>query len=489
MRINRRVARRERAQLDRVRRLLPGPVTPPVLPHVVQHRNAALGRELADRVEQPVGRPPARGELDADHPRGEPAADLGAGVGGVVRVHGDVAADAVGVLALERQERRVTVLDVGGRREIDRRGAAPAPEDRGHVDRDPDPVPCREPAGVPLAPIGPRGQVVVEMGVHVDEHGWNLSRCGILCHHPTIRTAMRTPPTPPRPPGGPPPPPPRGPGGPTPPRGPGGPTPPRGPGGPTPPRGPGPTPPRGPGGPTVPRGPGGPTAPRPPGGSPPPRGPAPPKAGPPPRPAARPAAAKPRRPRNLPGWLARAQRLLFQPAQEWATIAGEFTTAGPIYGRYVLPMAAIGPVAATVGTVVFGVRSSLGGTYAMSAGDAVTGGVLEYGLSFAGVYLFALLINLLAPMLGGQRNQVQALKIAAYGATPYWLGGVVALFPRLSLIGAVFGLYSVRLLAAGLAPVMKTPRDKTGVYTLLATIGGIIVALLISAVSQIFMSR
>ena len=149
-------------------------------------------------------------------------------------------------------------------------------------------------------------------------------------------------------------------------------------------------------------------------------------------------------------------------------------------------MAAIGPVCETLGTIVFGVRSSLGGTYAVSVGDAVTGGVLAYGLNLAGVYAFALLIDLLAPSLGGQRNQVQALKVAAYGSTPYWLGGVVALFPRLSLIGAAFGLYSVRLFALGLSPVMKIPRDKAAVYTLLASIAGILVALLISALSRVF---
>src|SRR5256885_12240491 len=92
----------------------------------------------------------------------------------------------------------------------------------------------------------------------------------------------------------------------------------------------------------------------PPGGPTPPRGPKPPKAGPPPRTPAKAPAAKPRAARKLPGWLARAKRLLLQPAQEWATIAGEFANAGPIYLRYLVPMAAIGPVAATIGGVVVG---------------------------------------------------------------------------------------------------------------------------------------
>src|SRR5256885_12083112 len=42
--------------------------------------------------------------------------------------------------------------------------------------------------------------------------------------------------------------------------------------------------------------------------------------------------------------------------------SGEFTTAAPIYVRFLLPMAAIGPVAATLGTVVSGERNGIGGT-------------------------------------------------------------------------------------------------------------------------------
>src|SRR2546426_5938225 len=39
-------------------------------------------------------------------------------------------------------------------------------------------------------------------------------------------------------------------------------------------------------------------------------------------------------------------RSILHPRQEWAAIAGEFTTAGPIYLRFLVPVAAIGPVAA-----------------------------------------------------------------------------------------------------------------------------------------------
>ncbi|HEX4628908.1 MAG TPA: Yip1 family protein, partial [Gemmatimonadales bacterium] len=150
--------------------------------------------------------------------------------------------------------------------------------------------------------------------------------------------------------------------------------------------------------------------------------------------------------------MARAQRLLLQPAQEWATIAGEFTSPGPIYWRYLVPMVAIGPLAATLGGIVFGERGSLltFGTVPITLGTAVQAGVLEYVLNLVGVFAFAAAIDVIGGSIGGPRNRVQALKVAAYGSTPYWLASVFALFPRIEPLGMLVGLYSIRLFAAGL---------------------------------------
>ena len=150
-------------------------------------------------------------------------------------------------------------------------------------------------------------------------------------------------------------------------------------------------------------------------------------------------------------------------------------------------MAALGPLAATIGTIISGgQRSTLVGTYNLSLIDALTSGVLEYGLNLTGAYVFALAIELLSPTFGGARNRVQALKVAAYAGTPYWLGGVLAVLPKLAPIGALLGLYSVRLVALALPVVMKAPREKNAAFTLLVSIAGIIIALLVSALSRVF---
>ncbi len=147
-------------------------------------------------------------------------------------------------------------------------------------------------------------------------------------------------------------------------------------------------------------------------------------------------------------------------------------------------MAAIGPVAATIGGIVFGERGSplTFGTVPVSLGAAVQVGVLEYMLNLVGVYAFAAAIDVIGGSIGGPRNRVQALKVAAYGSTPYWLASGLALFPRIEPLAMLVGLYSIRLFALGLPPVMKAPRDKTAAYTLLTSIAALLLVLVITAI-------
>lgn len=184
--------------------------------------------------------------------------------------------------------------------------------------------------------------------------------------------------------------------------------------------------------------------------------------------------------------------MLFQPTQEWTAIAGEFTTPGPIYTRFLLPMAAIGPIAATVGAFLFGgERGSVltFGVVPVKLGAAVQAGVLEFVLNLAGAYGLAVAIDVIGASVGGQRNRVQALKVAAYGSTPYWLAGAFAVFPRIEPLGMLIGLYSVRLYAMGLPTVMKTPRDRTAAYTLLTSIAaGLLVLIITAIITQLVVS-
>jgi hypothetical protein len=57
-----------------------------------------------------------------------------------------------------------------------------------------------------------------------------------------------------------------------------------------------------------------------------------------------------------PSVIDRARSIILRPGDEWPKIEGEATSQGEILRGYVLPLAAIGPVAAFIGGQVFGYR-------------------------------------------------------------------------------------------------------------------------------------
>jgi hypothetical protein len=178
----------------------------------------------------------------------------------------------------------------------------------------------------------------------------------------------------------------------------------------------------------------------------------------------------------------RAKRLLLTPVPEWQVIDAETTTAGELYTQYVVPLAAIGPIARVIGFALIGVHVPFSGVvYRTPIARAVVGAVVSYVLALAGVFLLAMIIDMLAPTFGGTKNRMQALKVAAYSSTAAWLAGVFAILPGLSILG-ILGLYSIYLLYVGLPILMKSPSDKAGAYTVVVILVAVVLFMLIGVV-------
>ncbi len=181
------------------------------------------------------------------------------------------------------------------------------------------------------------------------------------------------------------------------------------------------------------------------------------------------------------GLVERAKNILLKPKDEWAVIDPEPASVGGIMATWVVPMAAIGPVAGLIGGLVFG-YGAFGISYRPSVTSAVTSAVLGYVLALVGAFLFAKVIDLLAPSFGGQKNPVQAMKVAAYSGTAAYLAGIFQLIPALGILG-LLGLYSLYLLYTGLPRLMKAPEDKAMTYTVVTVIVAIVMWLVIGAVT------
>jgi hypothetical protein len=183
----------------------------------------------------------------------------------------------------------------------------------------------------------------------------------------------------------------------------------------------------------------------------------------------------------------RVKNILLTPRTEWPVIAAEPATLGSLYTGYIIPLAAIGPVAQAIGYSVFGVTVPMMGTYRTPVGSAITGAVVTFALTLVGVYVLALVIDFLAPNFGGTRDQMQALKVAAYSSTASWLAGIFALIPGLRVLG-ILGLYSLFLLYLGLPVLMRTPPEKALGYTVVVIIAAIVLFMLVGLVAGTFVA-
>ncbi len=183
----------------------------------------------------------------------------------------------------------------------------------------------------------------------------------------------------------------------------------------------------------------------------------------------------------------RVKGILLEPRATWKEIDAEFTKPGEIWGKYVIPLATIGPIASVIGLFIFGQRIAFTSlTSSVSLTAAISRGVAGYVLALLSVFVLSRIVSLLAPGFGGQRNDVQGLKAAAYVSTVSWLGGVFMLIPALYLVSWIFRLYSLVLLYVGLPIVMKVPKDRAMGYTAVVIIIFIVVSLITEAILTAF---
>ncbi|RSU18436.1 YIP1 family protein [Sphingomonas koreensis] len=178
----------------------------------------------------------------------------------------------------------------------------------------------------------------------------------------------------------------------------------------------------------------------------------------------------------------RIKNILLKPKEEWERIDAEPATVGGLMTGWVVPLAAIGPVAGLIGGLVFGYGGMFGITIRPSVTMAVTGAVISYLLALLCAWLFSKIIDALAPSFGGQKNPVQAMKVAAYSGTAAYLAGVFQIIPALGILG-LLGLYSLYLLYLGLPRLMKAPADKAMGYTIVTVVVAIVLFFVVSVVT------
>lgn len=179
----------------------------------------------------------------------------------------------------------------------------------------------------------------------------------------------------------------------------------------------------------------------------------------------------------------RAKAIILTPKDEWPKIAIETKTQGDILKGYVLPLAAIGPVASFIGGQVFG-YGGLGFSYRPSLLFSLSSALVSFALTIVGVFVLTFIADFLAPKFQGESNRAQAFKLVAYGSTASWLAGVFGLIPSLGFFG-LLGLYSIYLLYLGATPLMKVPAEKAAGYTAVTIVCAVVLALIVTPITAL----
>ncbi|MFI5186930.1 MAG: Yip1 family protein [Chitinophagales bacterium] len=183
----------------------------------------------------------------------------------------------------------------------------------------------------------------------------------------------------------------------------------------------------------------------------------------------------------------RAKNIITSPNKEWDVIALEQPNTGQIIMGYVLLLAGAAAVAAFIGYGLIGFNYGL-------FHYATTEWGIYYALNvlvgaIAGVFISALVIDALAPSFGSEKNMGRSVQLVAYSYTPAWIGGILAIYPPIALIGALAGLYGLYLMYIGMPKLKKTPADKLVGYFVVSLVTLIVVYFIIGLImSKIVMS-
>jgi hypothetical protein len=93
----------------------------------------------------------------------------------------------------------------------------------------------------------------------------------------------------------------------------------------------------------------------------------------------------------------RAKNIVLQPKQEWQVIATESATTAQLYTSYVIPLAAIGPIASIIGMSLIGISVPFIGTYQVPIGTAITHSILSYALTLVGIVVLDSINRVITP--------------------------------------------------------------------------------------------
>jgi len=157
----------------------------------------------------------------------------------------------------------------------------------------------------------------------------------------------------------------------------------------------------------------------------------------------------------------RVKNILITPKTEWDVINGETATSQSLLMSYVLPLSLVAAVGSLLKGFLFAGLLSLK-FFIITAVIAFIASIIAY-------YITVIIVDMLAPSFGSEKNMGKSAQLVAYSGTPSYIGGLLSFIPVIGWIVSIAAwVYGVYLMYLGIGPLKKTPEDKKVVYMIVA---------------------
>jgi hypothetical protein len=158
--------------------------------------------------------------------------------------------------------------------------------------------------------------------------------------------------------------------------------------------------------------------------------------------------------------LRRIVHLIFRPTAEWVRIAGEKTSTWALLRGYILPLALLAPIATVIGMSVFDRDWDPTHGYLVRSEHVLAAGAATFSAIVGSIFALAAIFACIAPMFGGNRDFLGALKVTTYGSVPVMLAGATLVMPVMALIGLVGLFHTLVLFWIGARSVLNVPASE-----------------------------
>ena len=162
----------------------------------------------------------------------------------------------------------------------------------------------------------------------------------------------------------------------------------------------------------------------------------------------------------------RAKQMLLNPQTEYQVIEQEYLPHTKVLISYVLPLLLIPALFAFIGYGLVGY--SYYTQHFSNVGLGVRMAIVQMAVLLGGIYLSALIINILADNFGAMKNFGRTFSLVAYAYTPIFLAGIFHIHHSLWWLVFLAGFYGLYLLFVGFKPMMKPAEDKAGTYSIIS---------------------